>query len=304
MSEWWTQYVGKVQNAGVFFPEENWLGLTSVNGLKLMTYRFHRDIPKALVFIFHGMFGESNESSHVAKFLYNEGYAVLSMEQEGHGKSEGKKGAVGSYRAMAHDSMKFIHKAIKFYPDSTPIFLIGFSMGGTITAMLSLLKPEIISGILLLAPALGVHPEFEPFLRKIVRCLNCCCGCLKLKKFDGNLLSRNTDYIKYIEINPYTYSGKMSVRTAVNTLDGLNEIQEQVNNITVPVVLIQGGVDKIVSADMNENFIKDCKSRDAEYWFYENMFHDIYHEPEINEIMDRCVDWINSRLPHDEAEIL
>lgn len=304
MSEWWTPYIGKVQNAGIFFPEENWLALTSVNGLKLMTYRFHRDIPKALIFIFHGMFGESNEASHVAKMLYNDGYAVLSFDQEGHGKSEGKKGLIKSYSAMAHDSQKFIHKARKFYPDNTPVFLMGLSMGGTITAMIALSKPEIINGILLFAPALGVQPDFEPFLRKLVRCLNCCCGCLKLKKFDGNLSTRNADYVKFFEINPYTYSGKMSVRTAVSSLDGLDAVQAQINDITVPVVLIQGGSDKIVSAEINQNFINNCKSRDAEYWFYENMYHDVYHEPEFEEIMDKCIDWINARLPQNEAAIL
>lgn len=76
VADWWSPFIGKVQNAGIFYPEENWIALTSVNSLRLMTYRFHRDYPKA---------------SHIAKRLYDAGYAVMSMDHECHGKSEGKE---------------------------------------------------------------------------------------------------------------------------------------------------------------------------------------------------------------------
>lgn len=293
--DWWTPFIGKVQNAGIFYPEENWIALTSVNGLKLMTYRFHRDYPKALVFIFHGMFGESNEASHIAKRLYDAGYAVMSMDHECHGKSEGKRGHIKSYNALSQDSENYINKTRKHYPENCKIFIMGLSMGATITAMLALSLPEIINGILLFAPALGVQPNLEPFLQRAVRLLNVCCGCVKLKKLDGVLCTRNTDYIKFSEVNPLAYNGRMSVKAAVNTLDGLAALQIRANEITVPVVVIQGGMDKVINADMNQRFISTCKSKDVDYWFYEEMFHDIFHEPEIYEIMEKCVDWIDRR---------
>lgn len=295
VADWWSPFIGKVQNAGIFYPEENWIALTSVNSLRLMTYRFHRDYPKALVFIFHGMFGESNEASHIAKRLYDAGYAVMSMDHECHGKSGGKRGHIKSYNALSQDSENYINKARKHYPENCKIFIMGLSMGATITAMLALSIPEIINGILLFAPALGVQPNLEPFLQKAVRLLNVCCGCVKLKKLDGVLCTRNTDYIKFSEMNPLVYNGRMSVKAAVNTLDGLAALQIRANEITVPVVVIQGGMDKVVNADMNQRFISTCKSKDVDYWFYEEMFHDIFHEPEIYEIVEKCVYWIDRR---------
>ena len=35
MSQWWEKYVGKIVNAGIFFPEEDWLDIRSTYGNKL-----------------------------------------------------------------------------------------------------------------------------------------------------------------------------------------------------------------------------------------------------------------------------
>ena len=295
MSDWWEKYSGKVQNAGIFFPEEDWLDLKSTNGFKLRTYRFHIPIPRGLIFLFHGMFSESNECSHVAKRFFEDGYAVLAIDQEGHGKSGGPRGDIKSLKNYAHDSEKFILSSKSSYPQGTPIFIMGLSMGGGICSLVSLLRPEIITGMVLFAPALGVSPDFEPTLQKIVRCLNVCCCCIRLKKFDHNLATTNKDFINYFQENPYSYSGKMNVRTAVAMLEGLGELEAQLGEISTPVIAFQGGADKVVSAELTKKLIEICKSTDKEIVVYDSMYHDIFHEPEVYDIMEKAVVWVNAR---------
>ena len=303
MSEWWRKFEGKVPGVGIFFPEEDWLPFKSVNGFKLMTYRFHIEIPRALIFSFHGMFSESNESAHLSKRLYDEGYAVLSFDQEGHGKSRGQKGKIKSLQNYLQDSIKFIKKASKRYP-KVPIYVFGLSMGGTICTMLALNIPELISGMILFAPGLGVAPDFEPFLRKLVKCLNLCCGCLQLKEFDGTLSSKNKDCVDYFLENPNNYTGRMDVRTAYSMLSGLESIQLVCNEVSIPFVLVQGTDDKIVDFDTAKRFFDECKSTDKEFWKYEELYHDLYHESEIAEIIDRMLNWINSRAEQDTARLI
>ena len=298
MSEWWRKYEGKFPGAGNFFPEEDWLSLKSVNGFKLMTYRFHIEIPRALVLTFHGMFSESNESAHLGKRLYEEGCAVLAFDQEGHGKSQGRKGNINGLKGFLQDSIKFMKKSIKRYP-KVPVYLVGMSMGGTICTMLALKVPELISGMILLSPGLAVAPDLEPFLRKLLGCLNLCCGCLNLKKHDGTLVNRNKDYIEYYNENPYSYSGWTNAATAYSVLSELEELQLIWSDVNVPLVIIQGTVDKVVDAKMVELFYNQCKSSEKDLWVYEGMYHDVYHENEFFDILERLIGWINSRLDKD-----
>ena len=295
MSEWWEKYVGKVPNAGIFYPEEDWLQLRSVNGFKLHSYRFHIPIPRGLIFLFHGMFSESNDCSHVAKRFFEEGYAVIAIDQEGHGKSGGPRGNIKSLKNYAHDSERFILLSRSFYPEGTPVFIMGESMGGAICFLISLLLPETIAGMLLLAPALGVSPDVEPTLQKIARCLDLCCGCVRLKEFDQEQATTNKDFIRYFKENPYSFSGKMNVRTAVAMMDGLGEIEARLGEVSVPVVAFQGDADKVVSAPLTKKLIEICKSTDKEILVYETMYHDIFHEPEIYDVMEKAVLWVNNR---------
>lgn len=302
MGEWWTKFIGKLPNAGIFYPEERWLKISSYNGKKLWNYRFHRKYPKALIFIFHGMFSESNDTSHIAKFFYENGYAVFALDQEGHGRSQGNLGQIKSIEELVSDSEKYVLLTKEHYPEKTPIFLLGISMGGTIAAKISILQSDIINGILLFAPALGVREDFEPLAQKLIQCLSFLCGCFHLSKFDETLSSRNSFYIEYNEENPYSYTGKMQISTAAAVLTGLKMLQKELVKITVPVVIVQGGNDNIISPEESRKFVEECKSEDKEFWFYEEMYHDVLFEPEIEDIAVKALEWISCRL--DSSDLL
>ena len=245
--------------------------------------------------MFHGMYGESNEASYIAKNFYEAGFAVAAFDRDGHGKSEGIKGNIISLKALAQDCANFIERAKACYPKNTPVFVSGLSMGGTMTVMSALLKPELLSGIILFAPSLAVSPDFESFLQKVVRCLNFCCSGLKLKKLDLSQVTNNKYFEKFFEENPYNYTGKMNVRTAVAFLDGFQELATVRNEVKVPVLAFQGEGDKIVDPEVAKDFIKNCKSIDKELVLLQDLPHDLYNVSEIDLIIQKSVEWIETR---------
>lgn len=297
MTEWWSKYQGHVACAGLPFPEESWLKIDSQSGFRLHTYRFHHPESKAIICIFHGLFCESTMATHVAQKFFSNGFTVIAFDQEGHGKSEGPRGTIPGFQQFAKDSENFLLAAQNFYPKGIKIFILGHSMGGALCVLLSAMRPDLISGMILYSPALGVNPNFEPFIRKVVRCLNyCCCSAMKLKDVDQNESSRNKHYNEYFLENPGNYNGKLNVRTAVIILDDLEFVQSQLQLITTKVLLFQGGHDFIVSKEMARQFIIDCQSTDKEYVFYEDMYHEVLHEPEASEVISKSIDWVNQRI--------
>jgi acylglycerol lipase len=296
MKNWWEKYVSTVPGAGVFFPEENWLPLSSATGLRLMTYRFHIDNPRALLFCFHGAFGQSNEASLIGQRFSQAGFEVLAMDQESHGKSEGAKGRIISFHQFREDAITYIFKAKNQYPRDLPIFLLGYSMGGAISIMVASAEPKIIKGVILFAPALGVNPNYHTLLVKMTRCANLCFGCVRIIKWEPEILSRNEDVLRYWNENPHNYKGRLPVKSGAAMLDLMRYARSLANNFTVPVVLVQGTIDNIISEKQNQKFIERCKSQDKDIWTFDGMYHFIGIEPEIIDIIPKCIEWVEARI--------
>lgn len=84
-----------------------------------------------VVCIIHGI-GEYGGRYHRVAMKFNEaGYAVLAMDQRGHGHSMNKWGHCAPRRDVLDDVSALITYAQMTYPD-TPIILYGHSMGGNI----------------------------------------------------------------------------------------------------------------------------------------------------------------------------
>ena len=63
-------------------------------------------------------------------------------------------------------------------------------------------------------------------------------------------------------------------------------------------MIVQGGLDKLVNPEVAFKLYDNCKTGagDKELSFYEGMWHDIWHEEEIYEIMDKISAWVHKRV--------
>ena len=62
-------------------------------------------------------------------------------------------------------------------------------------------------------------------------------------------------------------------------------------------MVVHGGCDKIIDPQIAFDLYSMSKTpeEEKEILFYERMFHDVWHEPEIEEIQEKVADWILSR---------
>jgi alpha-beta hydrolase superfamily lysophospholipase len=295
--DWPTKYEGLISTVGITYPEQDFIKLVSCHRQRLVTYRFNHENPKAIIFMFHGMHMSSSDFSHLSQILFQEGFTVAAFDQEGHGKSEGEKGTISSLEDLGKDSRAFIRKKKDLYRENLPAFIIGLSMGGALAVMTCLDEPGLVNGIILLGASLGVDPNFEPLLQKVVRCFNsCCCSRMRIKAIDQSLVSRHPHYQGYFHDHPEFFHGKLNVRTAVAMLNGFSRLQTRLSDFDAPFILFHGEADKLASVDQAKNFFKICKSSDKTINIYPDMFHVVTHEPEYPEIQRKILDWLNARI--------
>jgi len=292
MEEWNEKYSGLIPCASVTYPEENFIEFYTEGKYKLSTYRYPAPEPKAQVYLIHGMHGTALVLTHIAKRLAESNCEILAFDQKGHGKSQGPRGKIRSLQNYVKDQVRFIEATHK---KDLPVFLVGESMGGAISVLVSLEIPNI-QGIILLAPALGVNPDFEPFLRKIVKILAKCCPGLPLKEMDPSLMSRNPYNADFLRECPYIYSGRMDAGTGAAMLRGLESLQTRFGEVTTPILVFQGGRDEVCSPDIVKRFIKEVPASDKTLIFNEDLYHIVTNEPEFPEYLELMTDWISQRV--------
>ncbi|MCE1255600.1 MAG: alpha/beta hydrolase [Anaerolineae bacterium] len=98
---------------------------------------------------------------HTFQALIDAGYRVLRFDFYGRGYSD--RPAL-TYNADLHDRQ--IHELLQALHISTPVHMIGCSMGGIISAMYCDRHPEMVERLVLIDPA-GTLPQISPFLKLI-----------------------------------------------------------------------------------------------------------------------------------------
>ena len=124
----------------------------SHDGMKLSGYLWKPEgKPKALINIVHG-FGEYMERyNHWAMRFVEKGYVVHSIDNRGHGKSDGKRGHVDKHDDFLNDIDVLVKESKKLYPD-LPQFIYGHSMGGNIVSNYILKRETDFKGAVLSSP--------------------------------------------------------------------------------------------------------------------------------------------------------
>ncbi|CAG9311049.1 unnamed protein product [Blepharisma stoltei] len=286
MSEWFEKYQGIIACAGVSFPEENWLELESSQGIKLHTFRYHIENPRALVFIFHCYMSASSSFSHFAHKFAQSNFASFAFDQEGHGKSGGARAEVRDINENVSLGVEFIQKTKEQYPEGLPVFIIGESMGGLTCIGISLRIPDVIKGMILLAPALGTTAKvFSQFWTD--------------EQVDPNdmvKISSNPKTVEWWIENPDTYLGKASRATGDEFTRAINDFQQQAPNAQTPFILFHGDHDEVVPIEASRQFFQNSGAADKEFAYDESLYHIISLEPQIPQILERVVGWIQARI--------
>ena len=149
------------------------LKLKAADGVDLGGYLWHIEKPKATVAIIHGMAEHSARYDGFAKHLNDKGYAVLSIDLRGHGKSvqDGKKGYFapkGGMEKVVGDIKLLVETAKNTYKD-VPVVMFGHSMGSIFARVFisehpGCVKSCILSGVTINKKGLR---DIAPFMTSV-----------------------------------------------------------------------------------------------------------------------------------------
>lgn len=279
---------------------------------KLMTYLYlpNNNLfkePKGLVYMLHGMGAYSGNTAHVAKHYADVGCIVATYDYRGHGLSEGINGNIEKIEYVLKDTVDFM-KATEQYLESKyknikenlhffkNTFITGISMGGFLSYYLTYNKDYIkqdVKGVIFYAPAIEVHANY--LLKKVLASASWLFPNFPLPKNKKEIdYCRNLNYLD----QPHPVISKVTVkcRTANEIVSNTQFIQDNCKNYSCSFLMVAPGVDKLCTPKSMLNFYNESISKDKEIFYCHNLWHAVYIEKEINELMLEVKEWIKKRL--------
>jgi len=251
---------------------------------------------KAVVFLTHGVAEHVGRYEFVADYLNQQGYSVYGLDLQGHGRSGGDRGYVSSYHDYETEVIDYIHRERASISTKTPVFLLGHSNGGLISILVAQHIAKEIKGVVLSGPALGLDPSLDtPTMRKLVAALSSAFPKIPASKLDNTYLSRDSKIKDTVDNDDLHYKGSLSMGLASAFLDILTELEHQ-EPVTWPFLLLYTKQDRLISPSACQKFYDNAQSKDKTVKVYEDLYHEIFNEPEKEEFLSVVVSWLNNHV--------
>ncbi|MGI5220468.1 alpha/beta hydrolase [Nocardia sp. CA-290969] len=273
---------GEFEHAGHRLARRAWLPAGPVVGV---------------IVLVHGVAEHSGRYEYVGQTLAAAGFAVHALDHVGHGESArvGAPANLGSVDDAADKVAALLDLARAEHP-GVPAFLIGHSMGALITLYLATRAPLDVAGVVVSAPPLlidagnPVQRLFAPVITRIAPNL----GVLKL---DSSQISRDPDVVTTYDNDPLVFRGKLPARTATEILTAAGRVLDRLPDLRVPTLAMHGTADAIAAPASTDRIEQRAGTTDLTIRRYDGLYHEIFNEPERDQVLADVVAWLTARLP-------
>lgn len=249
---------------------------------------------KAVVCLVHGMGEHSSRYEHVAQYLTDNGFVLLTMDLRGHGHSKGNRGHTPSYEALLNDVEKLLDEADELFPGKKK-FLYGHSMGGGLVGNFILKRKRTIAGAILSSPYFKL--SFEPPKVKIMagKLFENLLPSLSLPTgLDANHISHDVEVVNKYKNDPLVHD-KISAKMGMAVIDNGQWAIDHAASLSVPTLIYHGSGDQLTSHDGSKEFAQNA-GKNARFVSLKDLYHETHNEVEKEQVFKMIVDFCNGLL--------
>ena len=219
----------------------------------------------------------------------------LAIDFRGHGRSSGRRGVVRRYEDLVEDLRAAVAWAVMRRP-AVPLFLLGHSNGGQVAMRLALEGAKKIAGVIASNPLIRIAMPVPPAKLKIGRILMSLAPWITLRSdAPTNWMTRDpvmqqtyrTDSLRHNRISAPLYFGMVQ---------GGEMLLARAGEIKVPVLMLIGGQDPVISPESNREFYDHLGSDDKTFLLYPRMLHEPLNELGRQQVFDDLSRWLEPRI--------
>lgn len=255
---------------------------------------------KAVLLVVHGLAEHSGRYMNLVHHFLPLGYAVYAIDHLGHGRSEGARVYVERFTDYT-DTLEAFREMICNRQKDKPVFLVGHSMGGLIGALYLLDHQGKMAGAVLSGPAVKVPDNIPPVAIFAGKVFSALAPKLRLIALDPTGVSRDPAVVRAYETDPLVYRGKMTARLGSEMLKAMRRVATEASRITLPLLILQGSADRLVSPSGAQMLHDRVASSDKRIILYEGFYHEVFNEPEHDRVLKDVETWLEAHLARDPS---
>lgn len=246
---------------------------------------------KAALLVVHGVAEHSSRYMNLVNNLVPSGFAVFGLDHIGHGKSAGKRVYVQNFKDYTEPLKTYFNMIKKWQPEK-PIFLIGHSMGGLISARYLLEHQDEIAGAVLSGPSIKVPDNISKAVIFAGNLLSAVMPWAGIVKLEADGISRDPAVVKDYVNDPLVCTGKITARLGAQLIRTMQNITLNASTITLPIMIVQGGKDRLVDPGGAQLLYDSAGSEDKTLKIYDTLFHEVFNEPEHDLVLNDVKTWL------------
>jgi len=265
--------------------------ISGVDNVDIFVRRNIISAPRAVLVIVHGLCEHGGRYDHVTEFFVRHGYNVYRHDHRGHGKSGGERGYVEDYMDYIKDTHAVVLRVKEEHPH-LPIFMLGHSMGGFITAVYGVTYPTGLQGQIFSGAAVILLPLFKDLesLDYHATARNPIANAL------ADLISRDASVVQAYKDDPLVLKEFTTQLMGEVFIRGAKELMGKMASYAYPCFILHGGGDAIVTPEAARYLFEHISSKDKEISIYEGLYHEIMNEPERELVLNDIDRWIKQRI--------
>jgi acylglycerol lipase len=250
--------------------------------------------PRAVVAICHGFNSHSEYYLWVAEQLVERGFAVYALDLRGRGKSDGERFYVEHVAEYVSDLTALIALAKSRHP-GLPVFLLGHSAGGVVSATYVLENPSGVAGFI--CESFAFQVPAPGFALAAIKGLSHIAPRLPVLKLKNEDFSRDPKAVEALNHDPLTANEVQPAITVAALVRADERLREEFPLMTMPVLILHGTADKATIYHGSEFFYQTAGSKDKTLKLYEGHFHDLLNDLGKEQVMSDIREWVDARLP-------
>jgi len=273
-------------------------------GMECALYKWsppNKEKIKGIAVVYHGFGAHSNYPTvkYASSLLAESGLFVYGLDLPGHGASPGTRGLLTGVDDLIEDGVAVAKYAKEDCGEDLPLFLVGSSMGGAIALAVANRLPEIVKGVVMLAPMLSLNVGSTA--RTALGALSCMPLINNMPLIPSSATTPDQQYRDAerrleCENDTMTYKGNMRPQSANTCVAFTDYIQTIFDKVTVPFLCMIAEEDVVVDNSQTKTLMEKALSTDKTLKSYAAL-HGLLCEPAplLGIIESDLIEWLMKR---------
>ena len=250
--------------------------------------------PQRVLVLVHGYAEHSGRYERLGAWFAERGCAVHGYDQQGHGRSDGPRGHVRRFEELLDDLDAVVGSAAG-ESVALPVFVVGHSMGGLVAAAWVVERAAGARGVVLSGAALSLGGAPSGARLLMLRALRRVMPRRSIRQpIDPDALSRDPEVGRAYQADPLVFQ-TMTLSLAAELFGAVRRTLPRGGEARLPVLLLHGEDDRLCRADGSRRFFEQLAGSGNELRVYPGLRHEIFNEPEQEQVFADLLDWVRKR---------